>query len=171
LTELATGNFGADTALIRKSAKAALDETPLIPDTATKLDIAHNVTVYPDTRALPRTMIEQDWQKSGGGLACLSQVNQPCDAFFADLDGDGNEEVILITGTDFSWYGTVMKEGPDKIWRQIANVNSSCSGMLSALKKGQATVAMPAAVLRDWVILGVHVHPQSTTVDATPCPG
>ncbi len=171
LAELATGNFGAQTAVIRKNAKAVLDGTPQPPGKATKADIARNITVYPDSRALPRTLVDQDWTATGGGPECLSQPNQLCDAFFADLDGDGNEEVILTTGSDFFWTGTVLKEGPDKVWRQIAGLTSRCSGMLAALKKGQATVAKPQTVLQDWVILGVHLHPQSTGVDAAPCPG
>jgi hypothetical protein len=171
LEALATGDFGKATGTVRKMAKATLSGMPATQAGQVALDIAHNVTVYPDTRALPRTLLAQDWAKTDGGLPCLTAPNMPCDAFFADLDGDGTEEVILTTGNDFSWYGTVLKEGPDKIWRQIANINSHCNGELSALKKGQAAVAMPQTVLRDWVILGVHLHPQSNVVDATPCPG
>lgn len=171
LTALAAGNFGSSTDIIRKMAKATIAGNPVVPGKATKADIARNVSVYPNSRALPRTMIEQDWQKTGGGPACLSQPVSPCDGFFADLDGDGNEEVILVTGVDPYWYGTVLKVGPDNLWKPIASINGRCAGMLAALKKGQAAVAIPAMVLRDWVILGVRLHPQATTADTAPCPG
>ena len=151
-------------------AAAALAGTVVPAGKPTKSDIERNVHVYPNSRALPRTMVEQDWQKTAGAPVCLTQPVSPCDGFFADLDGDGEEEVILITGGDPYWYGTVLKEGPDKLWKVVASVNGHCAGMLDALKKGQGTTVMPATVWRDWVILGVHLRPEPATPDTTPCP-
>ena len=171
LNALAAGNFGGSTGVVRKMAKATLAGMPIAPGKATKADIERNVTVYPDSRALPRTLVEQDWQKSGGGPACLTLPVSPCDAFFADVDGDGNEEVILVTGTDPYWFGSVLKVGPDKLWKPVATINGRCAGALAALKKGQVAVAMPQTVWRDWVIEGVRLHPQQIGEDASPCPG
>jgi hypothetical protein len=170
LADLSKGDFGGSTKTIREMAAAALAGNTIPVGKPTKSDIERNVHVYPNTRALPRTMVDQDWQKTGGAPVCLTQPVSPCDGFFADLDGDGDEEVILITGGDPYWYGTVLKAGPDKLWKVVASVNGHCAGMLDALKKGQVTTAMPAAVWRDWVILGVRLHPEPTTVDTTPCP-
>ncbi len=144
------------TAVIRKFAKAAIDGVSPTPQGPSQADIARNVTVYPDTRALPRTLLKQDWMKSGNGPPCLTAIGSKCDAFFADLDGDGSEEVILVTGDNLYWYGTVLKIGPDNVWKPAANVTGNCPGMLDALKKGQASVA-PGG-WRDWVIAGVHLQ-------------
>ena len=171
LKALTAGDFGSSTAVIRKLAKATLAGTPTVPGKATKSDIERNVTVYPNSRALPRTLVDQNWQKTGGGPACLTEPVSHCDGFFADMDGDGNEEVILITGADPFWFGTVLKVGPDNLWKPIAVINGRCAGMLAALKKGQAAVAMPAMVLRDWIVLGVRLHPEVTVTDAGACPG
>jgi hypothetical protein len=169
LTELAAGDFGPNTALVRKRAKAVLDGTPITPGKPTKADIARNVTVYPDSRALPRTMIDQDWRKTGGGSACLTQPASPCSAFFADMDGDGNEEVILVTGSDAFWDGTVFKESPDKLWTPIASLNGHCAGSLDAMKHGRASAALPLRVLRDWVVDGVRVHPEGLGLEVATC--
>ena len=170
LADLAKGDFGGSTKTIREMAAAALAGNTIPAGKPTKSDIARNVHVYPNSRALPRTMIEQDWQKTAGAPVCLTQPVSPCDGFFADLDGDGDEEVVLITGGDPYWYGTVLKVGPDKLWKVVASINGHCAGMLDALKKGQVTTVMPATVWRDWVILGVHLRPEPTTLDTTPCP-
>lgn len=171
LTVLASGDFGADTAVIRKLAKAALDGATVVPGKLTEADIAGNVTVYPNTRALPRTMLAQDWNKTGGAPACFTSPGSKCDAFFADLDGDGAEDVILVTGDDPYWSGLVFKEGLDKQWRQVASIDGRCISTLDALKHGLATVAPPKAAWRDWVVLGVHLHPEPALSDVTPCPG
>ncbi|HXC57469.1 MAG TPA: DUF4153 domain-containing protein [Rhizomicrobium sp.] len=172
LHDLATANFGGNTIAINKLAQAALDGISVTPGRPTKADIARNVTVYPDSRALPRTLMEQDWNKTGGAPACLTQPASVCDAFFADLDGDGNDEVVLVTGNDLYWSGTVLKEGPDKLWKAVASINGRCPGTLDALKKGQATLAPPAVSWRDWVIRGVRIRPEPFNTDLiAPCPG
>ncbi|MEI9885561.1 MAG: DUF4153 domain-containing protein [Rhizomicrobium sp.] len=170
LGDLAKGEFGGSTAAIRKMAAAALAGTPIPVGTPTKSDIVHNVHIYPTTRALPRTMIDQDWQKTAGAPACLTQPVSPCDGFFADLTGDGNEEIVLVTGADPYWYGTVLMLGSDKRWKPVASINGRCAGMLDAIKRGKAATALPLTVWRDWVVLGVHLRPEPIAGDLTPCP-
>ncbi|HEY0301766.1 MAG TPA: hypothetical protein VGC36_10555, partial [Rhizomicrobium sp.] len=138
LGDLSKGAFGGSTAAIRKMAAAALAGNPIPAGAPTRSDILHNVHIYPTTRALPRSVIEQDWRKTGGAPACLTQPVAPCDGFFADLDGDGDEEIVLVTGNDPYWYGTVLKIGSDKLWKPVASLNGCCAGMLDALKKGRA---------------------------------
>ncbi len=171
LEDLTKGQFGGSTAAIRKMAAAALAGNPIPVGAPTKSDIVHNVHIYPATRALPRTMIDQDWSKTAGVPSCLTQPVSPCDGFFADLDGDGNEEIVLVTGSDPYWYGTVLKLGDDKLWKAVAAINGRCAGMLDALKKGKGSIALPPVVWRDWVALGVHLHPEPVVSDMTPCPG
>jgi Domain of unknown function (DUF4153) len=155
---------------IRKLAKATLAGTIVTTTKPSKADIAKNITVYPDSRALPRTLVAQDWSKTPNAPGCLTTPDLTCDAFFTDLDSDGSEEVLLTSGDDPFWFGTVLKEGPDKQWRPIASLNGRCAGMLAALKRGQALPRPPVAGLRDLVILGVPLHPTPLEVNESPCP-
>jgi hypothetical protein len=42
--------------------------------------------------------------------------------------------------------------------------------MLAALKRGEATIAPSASLWRDWVIMGVHLHPARSGEPQQPCP-
>jgi hypothetical protein len=170
LNDLSKAQFGGATDTIRKMAAAALAGNPIPVGKATKSDIAHNVTVYPKGRSLPATMLSQDWSLAPNAPPCLTQPVTACDGFFGDFDGDGAEEIALVSGVDPFWYGTVMKEGPDKQWKPVASVSGRCTGMLDALKKGQGTVALPATVWRDWVVRGIHLQVSPLVFDTTPCP-
>jgi hypothetical protein len=172
LAELSTGSFGADTDTVHRMAKAALaGVSTTLP--ATRTDLADNIIVYPSSRALPRGFLEQDWSKDGGAPGCLTAPNVRCDAFFGDFDGDGNEDVVLIgeaTSSSSFFWGTILSRRPDKTWTEVANINGNCAGMLDALKQGRASIEPPRPKWRDWVILGVHVHPSPNTSDVEPCP-
>jgi hypothetical protein len=169
LEELQRLMLGRNDDAMHHFAKAALTGTEITPGRLSRLDIVHNVTVYPNTRALPRTFLEQDWLKTGGGPECVSRAGALCDAFFADFDGDGNDEIVLVNGSDTYWYGNILKIGPDNIWRPLATINGSCRGSLDALRRGEAQMAPPSQ-LRDWVVQGVRIRPERGYIAAPPCP-
>jgi len=170
LNGLASGTFGANTALIRKLAKAALAGYGNLAARQAGVDIAGNVTVYPPTRKLPRHFGSQDWARIEGAPACLTTPDSKCDAFFADLSGDGSQELILTTGNDTFFTGTILQFGPDQLWRPVGTINGHCPGMLSALKRGDAMVVPSASLWRDWVVMGVHLHPARSGEPRQPCP-
>jgi hypothetical protein len=170
LHELMSAQFGAKTALVRKAAEAALAGHGNLASRQAGVDIGHNVTVYPTTRELPRSLLTEDWSRIGGAPACLTTPQVKCDAFFADLDGDGSDELILTTGNDTYFWGTILQLGADEQWKPVGTINGHCAGMLAALKRGDASVVPSQSLWRDWVVMGVHLHPARTGVPQQPCP-
>ena len=61
----------------------------------------------------PRVLLARDWSQVAGAPPCLANASLACDAFFADVDGDGRSEIILAYGTDARWWASVMKQGQD----------------------------------------------------------
>jgi len=170
LNGLASGQFGAQSELIHKLAKAALAGFGNLAARQAGVDITRNVTVYPPSRELPRSLTAQDWSRITGAPACLTTPDSKCDAFYADLDGDGTDELILTTGSDASFAGTILQKGADQQWKPVGNINGHCAGMLTALKKGDATVVPSASLWRDWVVMGIHLHPARSGEPPQPCP-
>jgi len=172
LTELSTGNFGKATSAIHDAAKQALAGT-YVPDEGRppRIDITRNITVVPDTRALPRTFVAQDWSKAVGDISpCLTTANMTCNAFFADVDGDGSEEVLIAYGTEFSVTVNVYKEGLDRRWLGIAAYSGFCKGMWAALQAGHFQVVPQVPAWRDLVINGMRIHLNLVQTGSALCP-
>lgn len=171
LEDMARSDWGKDTALVRKSAKATLAGVVLNPPPTAKSDLIANVTVYPNTRALPQTFLNQDWTKVAGAPGCLTTVGNKCDAVFANFDGADDEEIAVYSVSDSYFWATILKLGKNKQWSVIGTVNGYCEGMIGALRRGDLTLAEPPRQLRDWVVLGVRLHPTAMQDEVQPCPG
>jgi hypothetical protein len=117
-------------------------------DTALPLptQIGANIAVHGG--ALPASLLAQDWSKAAGpGVPpCLTHTGLRCEAFFADLDADGADEIILTYGTDAHWWAGVMKQGRDG-WQVAGTLASACPGGLNALRAGRFA---PVAALPGW---------------------
>jgi hypothetical protein len=171
LKDLATANFGKDSATVRDAARQALAGGYLPREIIPQADIARNVTVYPNARTLPDSFATQDWSRTPGEVApCLTTPHVKCDAFFADLMGDGNEEVLLATGDAFSLYITVYKEGADKRWLAVSNLIGYCKGMLAALRAGNVAVVPQDPAWHDLIINGTRLHPNLSQSLSGKCP-
>jgi len=170
LRQLVAGEFGPHTGVIRKLARAALAGYGNVASGQAHVDIPSNVTVYPPSRQLPRGFVLQDWSRIANAPACLTTAAAKCDAFYADLDGDGNDELVLTSGNDTYFSGTILQLGSNQLWKPVGTVNGHCAGMLAALKRGEALIAPSASLWRDWVILGVHLHPARSGEPPQPCP-
>ncbi len=168
LADLSAGQFGGNTALVRKMAKDVMNGVYSVAPKPSEVDITRNVTVYPSTRALPRNFAKQDWSKMDVP-ACLTNPDAKCDAFFANLDGDGGEDVVLVSGTDLYWSGTILQQGRDNIWRPVGSISTACPGLWAALKRGDAKPAAQHG-WHDWVIRGYALHPVSNYTVPAPCP-
>lgn len=82
---------------IARAADAALKRTNRFvrrPDPEAK-PLAARLTVYPAGKALPAGFLAQDWTGSDHWDGPCVESDVACDAYFADLDGDGVEEVLL----------------------------------------------------------------------------
>jgi hypothetical protein len=171
LRELRTTRTGKDSATIRDAARQALAGGYVPRAVVPAADLARNVIVYPNARSLPGSFVAQDWSHTPGEVApCLTTPNVRCDAFFADLMGDGNEEVLLATGDAFNLYITVYREGVDKRWLAVANLIGYCKGMLAALRAGGMQVVPQEPVWHDLVIKGARLHPNLPQSGSETCP-
>jgi hypothetical protein len=164
LQKLAVLKGGGANVIIRERAKLILTppvSAPLRP--ATPSDVTGNLTVYPKGQLLPKSFTAQNWSnaKSAGVIpACLTTPGLTCDAVLADLDGDGIDEAIVISGTDtpLYWWGTVMKLGADGQWAPVATLPSPhCAGELQALRAGTYTLAAPPVPVWRNIQIGKHV--------------
>jgi len=160
------------TETVRRMAKAALNGQSVTQATPpAQTDLKNNLTIYPKDRTLPDGLVTQDWTNIAGAPACLTTASSPCDVFFGDFDGDGGEDVVFVShsGAAYFW-GTIMTRSKDKAWAVGATINGNCAGMLDALKNGQASLQPRPNPWRDWVVLGVHLHPVPNVSDYEPCP-
>jgi hypothetical protein len=149
-------------ATIRERAKRVLSvPTSAPPRPATPLDIAKNLTVYPKGQVLAKSFTAQNWAKvKSPGIvpACLTTPGLDCDAVLADLDGDGTDEVIVVSNADGTyWWGTVMKAGADGQWAPVATLPSPhCAGEIEALRAGTYKLVAPAAPVWREIQIGTH---------------
>jgi hypothetical protein len=163
LQKLAALKGKGENAIISRNAKLVLivpSNAPLRP--ATPLDVTGNLTVYPKGETLPKSFIAQNWSKTkspGVIPACLTTPGLTCDAMLADLDGDGADEVIVMSGTDtpLYWWGTVMKLGADGLWAPVATLPSPhCAGEIEALRAGTYKLVVPPAPVWRNIQIGKH---------------
>jgi hypothetical protein len=126
-------------------------------------EIGANIHVYFGKR-LPAALLKPDWSSVPGAPPCLTNASLACDAFFADVDGDGRDEIILAYGSDASWWASVMKQdpvspaGPRQGWRVAGTLAApSCPGGLTALRSGQFALVQPNNNWRDLLVGGVRV--------------
>ncbi len=103
----------------------------------------------------------------------LSNNGMVCEAELIDLDGDGTDEVIVVTGGDsVVWWGTVMKLGGDGHWAPVATLPSPhCAGDLEALRAGTyKLVPQPAPVWRAIQIGPRAIAPTPPPASPETCP-
>ncbi len=127
----------------------------------TPTEIGANIHVY-SGKGLPAALLKQDWSAAQGAPPCLTNASLSCDGFFADIDGDGRDEIILAYGNDARWWASVMKQdtavGPHGDWRVAGTLAApSCPGGLTALRSGQFALVQPNNAWRDLVVGGVRV--------------
>jgi len=138
-------------------------------------EIGANIHVQ-SGRALPSGLLARDWSGVAGAPPCLTNASLPCDAFFADVDGDGQSEILLAYGSDARWWASVMKQGQDSQgnmhggWYVEGTLAApSCPGGLTALRSGQFALVQPASKWRDLLVGGMRL---SVATPKTPagCP-
>jgi hypothetical protein len=81
-------------------APAMLKRQNRLDETGALSDVSINLTLRPATAKLPQGFLRQDWTQVGPAWrlpACLKRGRQQCDAYLLDFDGDGKEEVLLIS--------------------------------------------------------------------------
>jgi hypothetical protein len=145
---------------IRKDAQYQIDVHKPSPPAPRNYNMASNLKVYPKGAALPPEFFKQNWAtvKSDFSVpACLTVAQEPCDAILADLDNDGTNEVIIVSGTDASWWGTIIKKNPAGIWTPIAYMPTPhCAGDVTALESGNYKLVTPPPPAMRAISIGGH---------------
>lgn len=166
LQQLAAGAAGPDAALLRERAALALKETnrysPALaqhPAPLQPVSIAANLHVWPAGAVLPAGFVNQRWDEAKDPIPlplCLRRVGEECNAVVLDLDGDGQQEVLI-----FDEHNSV----PMLLARQSAGEWSiqgtlpyglgRCKPLLDKLKAGDFKL-VPSRV-RDLEVGGRHI--------------
>jgi Domain of unknown function (DUF4153) len=141
LVALEQANFGNQPVVIHDRAAKVLAGLPVVV-AVPQADIAKNVTVYPKGRSLPADFIKQNWGTVQTAPSCLTMANVRCDAYLIDLNGDGTDEVIVSFGFGIL-QSTVFARQPDGSWTDVGNLNSNCTVVVEALRKGGARPVAP----------------------------
>ena len=123
----------------------------------TPTEIGANIRVHSGA-GLPASLLTRDWSGVEGAPPCLSTAALTCDAFFTDLDSDGQTEILLAYGSDARWWASVMKQGSGGGWYVAGTMAAPpCPGSLTALRNGQFTAVRPAGNWRDLLVNGIRL--------------
>ena len=148
LQELTMRNTGPDAAVIRARATAMLMRENRFDETGALSDVAINLTVRPAGVTLPQSFLQQDWSQAGPGWrlpACLKRAGQQCDAYAMDFDGDGKQEVLLISN-DPRASSVLLAEKEEGGWYargQIPTEILRCRPLRDKLQAGQFALVPP----------------------------
>ena len=115
---------------------------------------------------LPAGLLTRDWTKvaAPGVPPCLTSAALRCEAYFADLDGDGRDEILLVYGAGSHWWAGLMKETQNG-WTLAGTLAAPpCPGSLDALRAGRFTPVDPLSGWRDLLVGGDRL----TIVPASP---
>lgn len=127
----------------------------------TEAEIVANVTVYPKGKSLPSSFLKQDWSAGRQGAfvpRCESRsgaVKIVCEAIVTDMDGDGKDEVLLLSerGGEENYAGYMFQQSPDGNWAYVATLGyPHCDGDLEALRAGK--VELTPSLKQDAMIGG-----------------
>ncbi|MEJ0027797.1 MAG: hypothetical protein WDN01_17365 [Rhizomicrobium sp.] len=162
LVRFASTDFGPATATVRKMAKAALIEpfqpaAPIKP--AGPADLAANIAVYPKGAKLPDSFQKQDWHAQNfipGTFVpdCLRLAGAKCDAVLVDLDGDGQDEILIADNIGLGGVAGLFRDGADGHWTRAGQiVIPVCAMIADALRNGQFTLVAP--LYRDVAVGGI----------------
>lgn len=141
---------------VRKLPYVATRPTPPPPPPEKRL--ANVTVVFPKGGEFPATLIAQDWSTDPKRFSlprCLTS-DAKCEAALVDLDGDGIDEVLLVTRPGgpagaFKRYGDA--------WRLEGMLaNTFCQGFRDGFGKGDITVAAPK--FKDIVVGGQRIAVQ-----------
>jgi hypothetical protein len=125
-------------------------------------DMASQVTVWPRDRTLPESFANRRWDEDPRSPARCDGKDDKCEATFADVNGDGREEILLA----FSGAVTVYEEATPGVWRVVGWTDSlNCDGDGVAVGEGRVRVAP-----RPWGDLLVNGRRVPLNMEPAACP-
>ncbi len=150
-------------AVVQKAREAieAKEKAPVIARSGPDLT---KIAVYPAGKTLPQSFVSQDPISHDPSSAC-AYAESNCSALLLDIDNDGQDEVLLTTGTAFD-----VMQLKDGVWNRVAEASSSCGGadIDAALKAGSVRMDVPTP--RRDLLVGdqrLVVRPSSTRCSAS----
>lgn len=180
LNKLKADASGADAALVRERAEAALQKKHrwasqnAAAEVTTANDIAANIKVWPAGSALPASFLSQNWKAHNEAWMlpqCLKLKNKACQAWLMDLSGDGNVDILLV-GPETHLDPPVFVQDSGGAWKLAANLPRSlarCKELQQALEKGTYR-AVPSPFM-DLEVAGKRLQIQPRRADDAMCDG
>ena len=142
---------------IARTAALTRDADP-VATTPNPTEIGANIAVRTLGANLPALLLARDWRNVAGIPACLTRATEICDAYFMDMDGDGQDEILLVSGSETNWWGAVMKADAAGQWYMAGRIGaSSCGVGMSDLRAGRFALTPPLPGLRDLSVAGVRL--------------
>jgi hypothetical protein len=174
LARLETLSEGADAAVIReKSAQAARSTgfgTPIV--TALNAEsLSRNIVPRMPGRELPSSFIVNDWQRATSQQwqlpVCLKVTSVQCDAYLADLTGEGKPNVVLIPQS--GGVASVFGQNSAGQWQLLGkfNIGPDCASIRDALSRGSYRLLEPR--LHDLQINGERLQVETTMAHVATC--
>ena len=100
-------------------------------------EVGSNIALRTPGAHLPATLLARDWSPVLGVPACLSNPHETCDAWFRDLNGDGRQEILLVSGAETRWWAAVMQADEAGRWSLAGRLASGCGATLTDLRNGR----------------------------------
>ncbi|MDO8295839.1 MAG: DUF4153 domain-containing protein [Caulobacter sp.] len=151
-----TGKRATEALTLKERYRRAVEEQPRARD------MASQVTVWPKDRALPGSFVNRRWDDDPRSPTRCDGQDDKCEATFADVNGDGHEEILLA----FSGAVTVYEEATPNVWRVVGWTDSlNCEGDGVAVGEGRVKV-----VPRRWADLLVNGRRVPLNMEPQACP-
>lgn len=173
LEELKARRTGPEAAIIQARAQAMLLRENRLDETGALSDISINLTLRPDGTRLPESFLNQNWSQVTPGWrlpACLKRAGQQCDAYLLDFDGDGKDEVLLISN-DPRAVSVLLAEKEGGGWYARGQVPANvlrCKPLRDKLQAGQFQLVPPA--VRELEVDGLRVPMSLYNAEEPDCP-
>jgi hypothetical protein len=130
-------------------------------------EMARAIKVHPSGKTLPASFLNQDWPLGDISFLVGSCVHEGfglktrCDAVVRDFDGDGVDDILVVSGTEGthpSWNAQLFRWN-GKRWERLAMIPwSSCESDRAALIAGNFKLVSLAVPLPDILVGEKRIH-------------
>jgi len=132
---------------------------PRAPD-----EIGPNIALVTPGTLLPATFLARDWSPVLGAPACLTRASAGCEAHLLDLNHDGRDEILLVTGDVARWWAAVLEADEAGRWSMAGRLTSGCGVTRADLAAGRVT---SLSALPGWT--GLSLAGTRQIARAAPC--